>query len=128
VIGKFIALYGLDELIDSLPDTLTEFQIQNRDNNGIIVRIPESISRFKNLDMILLDNCISEIPDSICELPNLRFIALMNNPKLTSIPDCIANLPKIYFVNLKGSNNVVVPESIKEKGIDMGGGMWDLQQ
>ena len=128
VIGKFIALYGVDELIDSLPDTLTEFQIQNRDNNGIIVRIPESISRFKNLDMILLDNCISEIPDSICELPNLRFIALMNNPKLTSIPDCIANLPKIYFVNLKGSNNVVVPESIKEKGIDMGGGMWDLQQ
>jgi hypothetical protein len=127
-IGKFIALYGLDELIDNLPDTLTEFQIQNRDKNGIIIRIPESISRFKNLDMILLDNCISEIPDSICELPNLRFIALMNNPKLTSIPDCIADLPKLYFLNLKGSNNVVIPESMKEKGTDMGAGMWDLQQ
>jgi hypothetical protein len=34
----------------------------------------------------------------------------------------------MMFFNLKGSNNVVVPESIKEKGIDMGGGMWDLQQ
>jgi hypothetical protein len=52
----------------------------------------------------------------------------MNNPKLTSIPDCLVNLPKMYFLNLKGSNNVVIPESIKEKGTDMGGGMWDLQQ
>jgi hypothetical protein len=127
-IGKFIALYGLDELIDSLPDTLTEFSIQNKDNNNIIVHIPESISKLKKLETIMLRNCISEIPDSICELPNLRFIALMNNPNLTSIPDCIANLPKLLFINLKGSNNVVVPESIKEKGIDMGGGMWDLQQ
>ena len=125
-IGKFIGLYGLDELIDSLPDTLTEFSIQNNDNNNIIVHIPESISRLKKLETIALRNCISEIPDSICELPNLRFIALMNNPKLTSIPDCIANLPKIYFVNLKGSNNVVVPESIKEKGGDYGEGLWEI--
>jgi Leucine-rich repeat (LRR) protein len=74
----------------------------------------------------VLRNCISEIPDSICELPNLRFIALMNNPKLTSIPDCIANLPKLLFINLKGSNNVVVPESIKEKGGDYGEGLWEI--
>jgi len=30
-------------------------------------------------------------------------------------------------LNLKGSSNVQVPESIKAKGTDMGGGMWDLQ-
>jgi hypothetical protein len=125
-IGKFIALYGLDELIDSLPDTLTEFSIQNKDNNNIIVHIPESISKLKKLETIMLRNCISEIPDSICELPNLRFIALMNNPNLTSIPDCIANLPKLLFINLKGSNNVVVPESIKEKGGDYGEGLWEI--
>ena len=125
-IGKFIGLYGLDELIDSLPDTLTEFSVQNNDNNNTIVHIPESISRLKKLETIMLRNCISEIPDSICELPNLRFIALMNNPKLTSIPDCIANLPKLLFINLKGSNNVVVPESIKEKGSDYGEGLWEI--
>jgi len=125
-IGKFIGLYGLDELINSLPDTLTEFSIQNNDNNNIIVHIPESISRLKKLETIMLRNCISEIPDSICELSNLRFIALMYNPKLTSIPDCIANLPKLLFVNLKGSNNVVVPESIKEKGEGYGEGLWEI--
>ncbi len=127
-IGKFIGLYGLDDLIDNLPDSLKEFQIQNRDsNNKITITIPESISRFKNLQMILLDNCIQSIPDSICELPKLKFLALINNPELTSIPECIGDLPNLFFLNLKGSENVSVPESIKSKGTDMGNGMWDLQ-
>lgn len=78
--------------------------------------------------MILLDNCVSEVPDSICELPKLRFLALINNPNLTSIPECIADLPNLYFLNLKGSDNVVIPDAIKRKGTDMGNGMWDLQE
>ena len=127
-IGKFIALYGLDDLIGSLPATLKEFQIQNRGNDNVIITIPEEIGRFKDLHMILLDNCVTSIPESVCTLPKLRFLALINNPGLTSIPECVANLPNLYFLNLKGSNNVEVPESIKAKGTDMGGGMWDLQE
>jgi len=127
-IGKFIALYGLDDLIGNLPDTLEEFQIQNRDNKSdITINIPEQIGRFKDLHMILLDNCVESVPDAICTLPKLRFLALINNPKLTSIPECIVDLPSLYFLNLKGSTNVKVPEAIKAKGTDMGGGMWDLQ-
>ena len=127
-IGKFIALYGLDDLIGNLPDTLEEFQIQNRDSKiNVVVNIPEEIGRFKDLHMILLDNCISSIPESICTLPKLRFLALMNNPDLRTIPDCIADLPNLIFLNLKGSTNAEVPEEIKAKGTDMGGGMWDLQ-
>jgi len=127
-IGKFIALYGLDDLIGNLPDTLEEFQIQNRDNKAdITIKIPEQIGRFKDLHMILLDNCVESVPDAICTLPKLRFLALINNPKLTSIPECIVDLPSLYFLNLKGSTNVRVPDAIKAKGTDMGGGMWDLQ-
>jgi Leucine-rich repeat (LRR) protein len=77
--------------------------------------------------MILFDNCISSLPDSICELKNLRFIGVPNNPDLRTIPECIADLPNLYFLNLKGSSNVQVPEAIQAKGTDMGGGMWDLQ-
>jgi hypothetical protein len=129
-IGKFIALYGLDDLIGSLPESLKEFQIQNRGNNNadVTITIPEEIGRFKDLNMILFDNCITSIPESICTLPKLRFLALINNPDLKTIPECIADLPNLYFLNLKGSNNVKVPESIKAKGTDMGGGMWDLQE
>ena len=127
-IGKFIALYGLDDLIGNLPVTLKEFQIQNRGNDKVLITTPEEIGRFKDLHMILLDNCVTSIPESVCTLPKLRFLALINNPGLTSIPECVADLPNLYFLNLKGSNNVEVPESIKQKGTDMGGGMWDLQE
>ena len=127
-VGKFIALYGLQDLIGSLPDSLKEFQIQNKDNkNDIIINIPEEIGRFKDLNMIMLDNCVVSIPDSICGLPKLRFLALINNPKLTKVPECVTNLPSLLFLNLKGSPNVEVPAAIREKGTDMGGGMWDLQ-
>jgi hypothetical protein len=126
-VGKFIGLYGLDDLFDSLPLTLTEIQIQNRDKNDVIINIPESINKFKNLNLLLFDNCVERVPKTICELEKLRFLALINNPKLTNIPECLVNLPNIYFVNLKGSPNVQIPEAIKQKGNDMGGGMWDLQ-
>jgi hypothetical protein len=127
-VGKFIALYGLDDLIGNLPSTLKEFQIQNKDaSNNIMINIPEEIGRFKDLNMIMLDNCVKSIPDSVCTLPKLKFLALINNKQLTSIPECVSNLPSLLFLNLKGSPNVEVPEAIKEKGTDMGGGMWDLQ-
>ena len=127
-VGKFIALYGLEDLIGSLPTTLKEFQIQNKDaNNNIIITIPEDIGRFKDLNMIMLDNCIESIPDSVCSLPKLKFLALINNKQLKKIPECVSSLPALLFLNLKGSPNVEVPQDIREKGTDMGGGMWDLQ-
>jgi hypothetical protein len=128
VIGKFIGLYGLDDLLNSVPEGIKQLQIQNRENNGIIIKIPNEISRFKDLNMILFENCIDSVPDSICELPKLRFLALVKNEKLTKIPECISNIDTLYFLNLKGSPNVEIPNSIKEKGTFMGEGMWDLQE
>jgi hypothetical protein len=127
-IGKFISLYGLEDLFKSLPLTLKEFQIQNTNaQNNIIITIPEDIGKFKELNFILLNNCVDSIPDSICNLPKLRFITLSNNTQLNSIPDCISNLPSLLFLNLRGCPNVEVPQSIREKGTDMGNGMWDLE-
>jgi hypothetical protein len=126
-IGKFIGLYGLEDLFKSLPLTLKELQIQNTDaQNNTIITIPEDIGKFKELNFILFNNCVNRIPDSICNLTKLRFINLNNNTQLNSIPECISNLPSLLFLNLRGCPNVEVPQSIREKGTDMGGGMWDL--
>lgn len=124
-IGKYIALYGLDDLIDSLPDTLTEFQISNKENKNINIKIPQSIGRFKNLTMLLFDNCISEIPESICQLTKLQFIAFINCKNMKSIPGCIAGLPDLNFLNLKGTN-VQVPQEIQQRGAELDNGMWDM--
>lgn len=77
--------------------------------------------------MLLFDNCIKSVPDSICELPELRFLALINNQNLTSIPECLADSPTLLFLNLKGSDKVKIPPRISEKANDLGNGMLDLQ-
>lgn len=127
-VGKFIALYGLDELIENLPETLKEFQIQNRDKDNIIISIPPSIGRFKNLDMVLLDNCIASLPEEIGQCKALRFLALPNNEKLKSLPKSLAKLPNLFFLNVKGSPNVKIPQAILDRAEDMcdGCGMYDL--
>jgi hypothetical protein len=47
---------------------------------------------------------------------------------LKSIPGCLANLPNLIFINLRGSDNVVVPDSIKERGTQLPGNMWDFDE
>lgn len=113
-IAKFISLYGLENIFDGLPDSLTEIDI--RSSNYVALTIPSSIGRFKNLKSLVFENCIDRLPDEICELKNLRFLSAPDNKLLTYIPTCIADLPKLVFLNVEGSPNVEVPERIKEKG------------
>ena len=127
-VGKFISLYGLDDLIGSLPDTLESFSIQNRDSkDNVRIELPQEIGKFKNLVHIITDNVsFKSIPESVCDLPRLKFLAVMKNPELTTVPECIANLPSLMFLNLKESPNAKIPTSITEKGEEMQPGMWDL--
>jgi hypothetical protein len=127
-VGKFISLYGLEDLIESLPMTLETFSIQNRDSRETVkIELPKEIGQFKNLVHIITDNVsFKSIPESVCELKNLKFLAVMKNPELTVVPECIANLPSLMFLNLKESPNAKIPSSITEKGEEMQPGMWDL--
>jgi hypothetical protein len=127
-VGKFISLYGLDDLIGSLPDTLESFSIQNRDSKDAVrIELPQEIGKFQNLVHIITDNVsFKSIPESVCDLPKLKFLAVMKNPELTTVPECIANLPSLMFLNLKESPNAKIPSSITDKGEEMQPGMWDL--
>jgi hypothetical protein len=127
-VGKFISLYGLEDLIESLPNTLETFSIQNRDSRETVkIELPKEIGQFKNLVHIITDNVsFKSIPESVCQLKNLKFLAVMKNPELTTVPECIADLPSLMFLNLKESPNAKIPRSITEKGEEMQPGMWDL--
>ena len=128
-VGKFISLYGLQDLIVNLPDTLESFSIVNRDNNrSVNIELPQELFNFKNLLHIMTENILfSSIPDSICNAKNLRFLAIMKNPELTTIPECLGNSKSLMFLNLKDCPNVKVPSSITEQYKELSPGMWDFE-
>ena len=111
--GKFVALYGFDELFEVLPETITRLNIINTSNERIILNIPDSITRFKSLKAVLFENVIDKVPDSICQIQTLMILAVPNNPELKSLPECIMNLPKLTFVNINRSPNVKVPQALE---------------
>ena len=111
--GKFVALYGFDELFEVLPETITRLNIINTSNERIILNIPDSITRFKSLKAVLFENVIDKVPDSICQIQTLMILAVPNNPELKSLPECIMNLPKLTFVNVNRSPNVKVPQALE---------------
>lgn len=123
-LGKFTALYGLDSFFDSLPENITELVIDGYGN--IMITIPDSIAKFRNMEMIGFNNCVDKIPDTICQLTKLNYLGLMNNSNLTELPPCIADLPNFWFLNVRGCDKLELPEAIKNKGIDMGRGQWQF--
>ena len=124
--GKFIALYGFDELFTSLPNTIKRLNIVNTSNESINIKVPDSISRFQSLTAILFENMISELPNAICELKNLVFIAAPNNKELKTLPECIMNLPNLSFVNVSRCPNLKVPESLEQ--FNNGDGFYHLEE
>lgn len=127
LVGKYIALYGLEDLFDSLPNDLNTISIYNKEQNSIQISLPESISRFKNLGTLVMRNCLKSLPNSICELKQLNFITLIDNKELTEIPSCIATeLPNLVFVNLQGSMNAKIPPIFNERGKQWGDRIWDF--
>lgn len=123
--GKFVALYGFDELFDNLPDNIEHLLIQNRGKETIALDVPESIGRFQNLEAILFKNLVKSIPDSICRCTKLNLLSLPDNPSLKSIPACIRDLSNLAFINLSGGNpNVHIPEELKSNLEDQGDGFY----
>lgn len=113
--SKYIALYGFDELFGNLPEDITSLIFNNKSNSNLGLNIPSTISRFKNLDSIMFQNCVKSLPDSIGQLQSLEFLSLPNNPELKVIPDSVANIPNLNFINLAGSPNAQLGPRLSER-------------
>lgn len=111
--AKFIALYGFDEFFDTIPDNLIRMDISGPGTSAF--KLPQSIGRLKGLTGLHIDGLVSEIPDSICQLKNLRYLSLPNNKELTSLPMCVKDLPNLKLINYKGSDKLKIPEEITSK-------------
>jgi len=138
--SKYIALYGFDEFFENLPDNLGRLDFvkssggyshrgNNDNNDNLIIKIPSSIGRFKNMYALHLDGILDELPKEISDLEDLMFLSIPNNKNLKSLPKEMAKkngndyaMKNLAVITLEGGNpNIKIPEEvqkmIEEKGI-----------
>ena len=116
--GKYIALYGFEELIENLPDNITEFGFVNKSSDKLAFDIPASIGKFKQLYMLQLDGIVKSLPDEIGGLSNLYMLVLANNKDLKSLPASIGKLNSLVVLNLMGCNPKVfssLPQEVQQQ-------------
>lgn len=96
----FAELYGLTEIFSSLPETIKKIDIKLSGNKKIEMSLPNSVSRFKNLEVLSLHDCgITEIPESLCQCKNLTILSFVGNKNLKTLPECLADLPNLYVIS-----------------------------
>jgi hypothetical protein len=114
--SKFIALYGFDEFFDTLPENIKRLEFTHKGGTAFNLNLPERIGDFKQLSALHLVGCVSKIPDSICNLKDLKFLSLPDNPNLQPLPACLAELPKLSIINIKNSKlDGTIPEALKQR-------------
>ena len=115
--SKFIALYGFEEFFDTLPENIKRLEFTHKGGGeSFNLPLPERIGDFKQLSALHLVGCVSKIPDSICNLKELKFLSLPDNPNLQPLPACLADLPKLSIINIKGSTGQnVIPDALKQR-------------
>lgn len=122
--GKFVALYGFDELFESLPESIEQLIINNKSKENIALDVPKSIGKFSQLNSLLLRNLVKTLPDSIGNLKQLSFLSLPDNPNLTKLPETIGDLTSLVFILIKGSPNAKLPKSMEGKLTEQSDGFY----
>jgi Leucine-rich repeat (LRR) protein len=114
--GKYVGLYGFEDLFDSIsnPESIEQISINNKSNDKIALVIPRTISRFKNVTALQLTNIVKSLPEEVGELSDLQFLMLPNNSDLKTLPSSLGNLENLTFINLEGTN-AKLPESIASR-------------
>jgi hypothetical protein len=119
-VSKYIGIYGFDEFMESLPQDMVRFDFEQGGGYGQQDKLPgrplpEKFTTFPNLQILHIEGLLNEIPDSIGNLKNLKFLSLAKNPELKALPDSLADLEHLEVINLKDSPNVKIGPRLQSK-------------
>ena len=102
---------SLTYLPDDILDGFTNLKTLNVLNNQL-TELPDSIGNLTNLEKLwLINNKLTELPESIVNLTNLEQLYLKNN-ELTELPQWIGNLTNLEELSLRYNLLTELPDSI----------------
>jgi len=121
MINTYFQIYGnenndiiLEIIFNNLPTDIEDLEIYNSSKNSLALDIPETLGKLTNLESLALTNIVKTLPNSIGNIPTLRYLSLVENKFLESLPESIINLKKLSFINLEHSNpNIIIPPKLK---------------
>ena len=125
--AKYAKMFGLEELFELIPEDVRFLTIENKSNDSLILKIPESISKFKNMLTFSVEKCVNKIPESIGECSSLSFLNVTNNVELTTLPESLLNCYCLEFISVEGSKNLKinnVPKNLA-KYLRVGDLLWE---
>ena len=113
---KKLVLNG--DLLYTFPDVITSYYknlIYLDMGNNCLNRLPSNIGNLKYLETFILNNqqdnnFITQLPDSFCNLVNLKYLDLSES-NLSQLPSNFGNLNKLETLLLYGSNLNELPSS-----------------
>lgn len=101
--SKFARMFGIERLFELLPEDMTFFQMENKSKDDVIINLPSSFTRFKDLEILVLEKIVDKLPENLGELEQLSFVNITNCPKLTKVPQSIENCHCLEFLSFEGS-------------------------
>jgi len=120
--GKYLALYGFDDLIKNLPEDIKFFDVTCNDKGFEQYDLPsEFCNKFTKLETLVLDNIVSSIPDNINNLRNLTVLNLKSNKSLLSLPSSILKMSNLDMVIVRDApEGFTLPQGFEEYFDNMG--------
>lgn len=120
--GKYIALYGFDELINNLSSNVKFFEIICTEKNYPQYNLPsEFCDRFTQLETLVMENIVASIPENISNLRNLTVLNLKGNQQLKTLPSSILQMSNLDMVILRNApRDFTPPQGFAEYFEDMG--------
>tara|TARA_Y100000385_G_scaffold279813_1_gene329953 strand:- start:51 stop:1493 length:1443 start_codon:yes stop_codon:yes gene_type:complete len=116
---KYLINFGWTEALFEIIESYTPI-IRFNDRN--IVRLPD-MSRFKNLNTLIIKNCkLTKLDSSIGKLDSLQELLLPNN-NISELPKEVGNLKKLLFINIIGNQIKIIPDEIKYLDKSNGGSL-----
>jgi hypothetical protein len=101
--SKFARMFGIERLFELLPEDMTFFQMENKSKDDIIINLPDTFTRFKDLEILVLEKIVDKLPENIGELEQLSFVNITNCPRLTKVPQSLENCHCLEFLSFEGS-------------------------